>query len=428
MMGTGMTMGLAELAADDKADWSTAYKNDLPDSAFLYIEPGGTKDADGKTTPRSLRHFPVKGSDGKVDSAHVTAAERLISGSNVSDSAKASALAKAHKLAGSGKKDFNPIEAVGDAIHRIGQAIGLIKQPGVTTWSLKEQPDGRLRFFALPTNCFEDKMGDIFSTKAHEGYVAWAEAKQFYPELWVWHTPGTKFGQVDWMDVNEGILAASGLIDVGMEDIARSFSPDDGMSHGFVYADKKDGVIDQYWSYELSVLPRKYAANAPTAFSLVEGENMGFNADRKAYLKDKWGVDDAKIAEWEQGTEQLAANMKALGISWKSADDEEVVAAETAAAVNTDTVLKQVVEDQQNIIKALGTITAQLVETKELATSANKSLDAAVANTIAAQVSQIAQVTTPSQNPENLITGTKEAAKADEWFSNIMGQFERQIA
>lgn len=33
--------------------------NDLPDSAFAYIEPGGDKDDDGKTVPRSLRHYPV---------------------------------------------------------------------------------------------------------------------------------------------------------------------------------------------------------------------------------------------------------------------------------------------------------------------------------------------------------------------------------
>ena len=42
-----------------RAALSTADINDLPDSAFAYIEPGGTKDADGRTVPRSKRHFPV---------------------------------------------------------------------------------------------------------------------------------------------------------------------------------------------------------------------------------------------------------------------------------------------------------------------------------------------------------------------------------
>jgi len=42
-----------------KAEMSTADINELPDSAFAHIEPGGKKDAEGKTTPRNLRHYPV---------------------------------------------------------------------------------------------------------------------------------------------------------------------------------------------------------------------------------------------------------------------------------------------------------------------------------------------------------------------------------
>src|SRR5574340_347955 len=53
------------LAVLDKAEMSAADQNDLPDSAFAYIDPGGSKDSGGKTTPRSLRHFPIH------DAAHV---------------------------------------------------------------------------------------------------------------------------------------------------------------------------------------------------------------------------------------------------------------------------------------------------------------------------------------------------------------------
>ncbi len=41
------------------ADMTSSAMNDLPDSAFAYIEPGGAKDPSGKTVPRSKRHFPV---------------------------------------------------------------------------------------------------------------------------------------------------------------------------------------------------------------------------------------------------------------------------------------------------------------------------------------------------------------------------------
>jgi len=57
--------------ADDKATWTRAYINDLPNSAFLYVEPGGEKDEEGKTVPRSLRHLPYKDSGGSVDLPHL---------------------------------------------------------------------------------------------------------------------------------------------------------------------------------------------------------------------------------------------------------------------------------------------------------------------------------------------------------------------
>ena len=53
------------MAHEYRAQISTADQNDLPDDAFAYIEPGGSKDSGGKTVPRSLRHFPVH------DAAHV---------------------------------------------------------------------------------------------------------------------------------------------------------------------------------------------------------------------------------------------------------------------------------------------------------------------------------------------------------------------
>jgi HK97 family phage prohead protease len=66
----------------EKAVWSRAKINDLPDSAFFYIESGGEKDEEGKTTPRSLRHFPYKDADGTVDLPHLRNAIGRIPQSN----------------------------------------------------------------------------------------------------------------------------------------------------------------------------------------------------------------------------------------------------------------------------------------------------------------------------------------------------------
>lgn len=57
--------------SDDRAVWTTAYINNLPDSAFAVILPGGEKDDEGKTTPRSLRKLPHHNADGGVDMAHL---------------------------------------------------------------------------------------------------------------------------------------------------------------------------------------------------------------------------------------------------------------------------------------------------------------------------------------------------------------------
>jgi hypothetical protein len=75
-------------------EWSTAYINSLPDSCFAYIEPGGKKDDEGKTVPRSLRHLPFKDENGKVDLPHLRNALARLPQSNLSTEAKAKARAK----------------------------------------------------------------------------------------------------------------------------------------------------------------------------------------------------------------------------------------------------------------------------------------------------------------------------------------------
>jgi len=66
--GTGSSDVIVE------AEWSAEEINNLPDSCFAFVEPGGKKDKDGKTTPRSLRHLPYKDAKGKVDMPHLLAA------------------------------------------------------------------------------------------------------------------------------------------------------------------------------------------------------------------------------------------------------------------------------------------------------------------------------------------------------------------
>lgn len=81
-----------------KAEWSAAKINDLPDSSFMHIAPGGKKDADGKTVPRSLRFFPVRDADGNIDMPHLRNARARIPQSDLPQSVKDQMMAKAGKM------------------------------------------------------------------------------------------------------------------------------------------------------------------------------------------------------------------------------------------------------------------------------------------------------------------------------------------
>lgn len=80
--------------AANKAEWTAAKINDLPDAAFLHVESGGEKDDDGKTTPRALRHFPYMSADGSIDLPHLRNAIARIPQSEVGDDALRAKLQK----------------------------------------------------------------------------------------------------------------------------------------------------------------------------------------------------------------------------------------------------------------------------------------------------------------------------------------------
>ncbi len=77
----------------DRAVWSTADQNNLPDSSFAYVRPG-KKDSTGRTVPRSNRFLPYKDANGKVDLPHLRNALARISqsGLNTTEKAKAQAV------------------------------------------------------------------------------------------------------------------------------------------------------------------------------------------------------------------------------------------------------------------------------------------------------------------------------------------------
>jgi len=66
------------------AVWSVEYQNNLPDSSFAFIAPGGKKDGEGKTVPRDLRNCPYKDASGKIDLPHLRNGMAQVTKTNLS--------------------------------------------------------------------------------------------------------------------------------------------------------------------------------------------------------------------------------------------------------------------------------------------------------------------------------------------------------
>jgi len=90
----GETQRQAQERQLTEAEWNTEYINNLPDDCFAYIEPGGEKDEEGKTKPRSLRHLPFKNAQGNIDHDHLVNALARLSQTDLSAEARAAAKEK----------------------------------------------------------------------------------------------------------------------------------------------------------------------------------------------------------------------------------------------------------------------------------------------------------------------------------------------
>ena len=297
-----------------KAKITRASINNLPDSDFAYIEPGGKRDEDGRTAPRSLRHYPIH------DAAHVR-----------------NALARASQQINRGGRSA---EIARKALPKIRAAakkmgIGAPAEGKSSGFRVEKALDGSWRWFGWVSNKFRDRDkpaepklgGQILSEAAHKEFVEWATADpKRMPELWPWHTKeGAHDLPADWIDYADGFLMMSGpLTAKEAERITQLAAHHDlAMSHGLINFDydKTNGVIRKYRTFEASYLPREHAANAWTDIETLrkEAADMGFNPERRGFLVEALGEERVKKLEGE--TEGRGKALESLGVEYKELSD-----------------------------------------------------------------------------------------------------------
>lgn len=286
---------------------------------------------------------------------------------------------------------------------------------------LFRQKDGRLRFFTMWSNNFMDREGEVFPEYAHKEYVEYSNEAQAFPELWMWHTPGTKYGQVDWMDMTDGFVCASGLIDSDKEMLAEQLAKEDvGVSHGF-YGILSGKEYPWYRTYEISTLPRANAAVWTTSFNLLnEGvKEMAFTQQRKDFLIGH-GVSAEQIADFEKNAAALSKGLRDLGVSYKDTSLEpepETPAASAAPATPTAPVVDAKDADfQTTVLTSIGSLTSAVnglvgvvngIETR--VKSVEQTDDQKIAAAMAARVTPGTKGTPASESGENIVSTVQQS-------------------
>lgn len=170
------------------------------------------------------------------------------------------------------------------------------------------------------SNNFEDREGEIFTAKAIDDYIARVDMGIVpTPELWVWHTPGTRLGQADYIARVGAFVVGMGKFDEnpigerGMKSLAKAKGLK--MSHGFRYdpRQKLGRVYHQFNTFEISVLPGNKAANPYTSFEEIE--EMKLDGEKKSFLEGILGTE--QTGALEKALEDATASLTERGIASK---------------------------------------------------------------------------------------------------------------
>ncbi len=319
----------------------------------------------------------------------------------------------------------------------------------------------RLRWMTVHSNKFRDRDSppEIISSDAHKDFVKAVDAGEVeHPELWLWHIPGTRFGQSDWLAFDErGFMMASGFVDKGKEEIAeKTASLDVLVSHGMpiisIERDPEDEtIITRYVSKEISPLPDFAAANELTDFTVLKENDMEISKEKEDFLEAA-GMKKGEIAELDQFLDSKA--QEAEGLEFKEGEveavaepveeeelvetieiDEAVVEAiagssnvEIADAIVTavDTAVAPIVKNQVELAKALQHIMKDDKEkiAEVAAATPTLSLAALVEESYSARKS--GKTTIDKDDPLN--KGPKEAKGKEDPITNMPGfEFVDQI-
>lgn len=228
--------------------------------------------------------------------------------------------------------------------------------PGTATKSafqLLKSKTGDIYALLIYSNKWEDREEDIIAEAAHERYAKMVNERGFRPQMTPFHQPslpkefwlkvyekykdnipklneivrkiyrdltGFAFAEADRVVVMNGFSIMIGKVYPDMVDVAEKLAdmPDIGSSHSFVVTDfsrRENGgmLMNDYWTFEGSPLPRSRAANPLTALSIEEkvmDQKMKLTAEDEAWMSELLGPE--RFQELRDKTGALAGSLDAI--------------------------------------------------------------------------------------------------------------------
>lgn len=284
--------------------------------------------------------------------------------------------------------------------------------------------DGKWYWIAKYTNAYQDKEGEIFTEKSHEEFIRRVDMGLVdKPELWTWHTKGSKHGQADTVFGVGRIMVAIGHFDETKEaQTAIKYYQKNAdkikLSHGAL-APKwaiHDGLIESYNTFEISTLPIGSEANPYTSYEAIKSMQP-----------------DSKKLDWVAtvlGKEKAEAIVKDTAEYSKSLDDMQVRYKDFAQVSPPDTApttevqksmgeaFIEMVKDQGEFVSLLKAMENRQNATDELVKSLTKRAEAAETAEVELRKIVNAGPRRPSEDGNTQVTDQAELAKAQAALPN----------
>lgn len=205
------------------------------------------------------------------------------------------------------------------------------------SFQLSAKDGDRTRWLMVAGHNGRDREQEIFPLTALELNVKAIRQTGIYPEAWVDHTPGTRWGLADFVDVLDGVYVASGLVDDNplAESVAVALGEKAdtlGVSHAYAIVEQVGSEIRSFFDYELSVLPRERAALLETGALIIGVKEAEMDIKKRSEIEAMLG--EKVAAGLFQGVDAVNELVTAAGLDRKEVkptDEEIAVTAATEA-------------------------------------------------------------------------------------------------